>query len=827
MAIQGEELQQLVRLLVPINGLPAHYQDQVIKEAEVLDFRKKETVFEQASRDNYSYYVLEGVVEMYADDQLIKQVEGGTGPAFHPLAQLQPRQMSARAKTKIKALRVNRTLLDKLLSVASEPQPAAGIEATEIQVQDLGFDADWLASILQSELFSRIPASNIEKLLATMEPLACKAGEVVIRQGDPGDYYYIVKHGRCEVTRRASAGGNEIRLAELGPGVSFGEEALVSDARRNATVRMLTDGELVRLTKNDFAELIKKPLLKTIPYEQALKLAEQGAVWLDVRFPDEHREACVPGSLNVPLNTLRMQAGKLDPDKRYIVYCDSGSRSSVAAFLLSQQGLDACYIAGGCMRHLAAAREPPRPQTPAALASAADPTEADVRASVLKAEVAKAALQLEEARRLKEEAEAAKRAARQAVEERRRLEQEHLEQARRMKTEAEAARRAAEQAAEEKARAERQKLEAEARRATNLLAEAKRLKEDLEIQRRLAEEEAERKRREQEEALRKLQAEAEQRLMAERSKLEDLYRRKAEEIEEAEAMKAQAQAQAALAQDRRRLEAESAEAKTALEEARRRLRAQQAQEHKLRQTAHAQILEERHKLEAEFARNATLLEAAQREKAAAEAARRAAAEEAEAIIAEYRETHEKVRAAEEARLRQEREALELEREGLRASIGESRRAREEALALQRQIEEQALRLRDRQRVEARPASGLAAMKLRAEIEAIDVEAAAAAQRVREATLAQEQLQERQVSNEQQLKHTFDQQEQLRKQLEQELDEWITEQERKQSSTAGREVTANLQVQSDRIKNKADQAKRQAQSHDESLLEELADIMKQI
>ena len=85
---QDDETQQLLRLLVPINGLSPKYQDQLLKAAQILQFKRRETVFEQGSRDNHGYYLLGGVLELYADDQLIKQLEGGTGPAFHPLAQL-------------------------------------------------------------------------------------------------------------------------------------------------------------------------------------------------------------------------------------------------------------------------------------------------------------------------------------------------------------------------------------------------------------------------------------------------------------------------------------------------------------------------------------------------------------------------------------------------------------------------------------------------------------------------------------------------------------------------------------------------------------------
>jgi rhodanese-related sulfurtransferase len=117
---------------------------------------------------------------------------------------------------------------------------------------------------------------------------------------------------------------------------------------------MITDGELIRVGKDDFNQLIKEPLLKFVSFEAASEKVRDGAVWLDVRFPEECRNGALPGSMNIPLNMLRMYAGKLDPAKPYITYCDDGSRSSVAAFILRERGFEAACVDGGCGAQLAA-----------------------------------------------------------------------------------------------------------------------------------------------------------------------------------------------------------------------------------------------------------------------------------------------------------------------------------------------------------------------------------------------------------------------------------------------------------------------------------------
>ena len=127
-------------------------------------------------------------------------------------------------------------------------------------------------------------------------------------------------------------------LAELKSGDTFGEEALVSEAKRNATVTMKNGGALLRLDKKDFIELLREPLLHRVSMEEAQQKVLEGAQWIDVRYPSEYQYDQLPGAINIPLSEIRNAFGLLDKDREYVLYCQSERRSSAATFLLSQRG---------------------------------------------------------------------------------------------------------------------------------------------------------------------------------------------------------------------------------------------------------------------------------------------------------------------------------------------------------------------------------------------------------------------------------------------------------------------------------------------------------
>ncbi len=198
---------------------------------------------------------------------------------------------------------------------------------------------------LHTGAFAHLPPAHIGELLNRFNRLEVKAGAVVIREGDEGDFYYVIESGRAQVTR--TVGGVTVTLADLKSGDAFGEEALVSESKRNASVAMKLDGVLLCLAKQDFISLLKEPLLNKVSASVAREKAAAGAQWLDVRYPSEYQYDHMAGALNVPLAEIRNAFGVLDQGREYLVYCQSGRRSAAAAFLLAHRGFKVYLLEGG------------------------------------------------------------------------------------------------------------------------------------------------------------------------------------------------------------------------------------------------------------------------------------------------------------------------------------------------------------------------------------------------------------------------------------------------------------------------------------------------
>lgn len=99
---------------------------------------------------------------------------------------------------------------------------------------------------MKAPLFAALDEAAADRLMESMTPLRLARGEVVFREGDPGDSLYVIVSGKIKLAR-SSGDGRESLLSVLGPGEMFGELSLFDPGPRLSTGYVVSDTELISL----------------------------------------------------------------------------------------------------------------------------------------------------------------------------------------------------------------------------------------------------------------------------------------------------------------------------------------------------------------------------------------------------------------------------------------------------------------------------------------------------------------------------------------------------------------------------------------------------
>jgi len=331
-----------LRLLAPLAGLSP---DRLAELAQLAPLERAPRGSDpvQSRSPGRALFLVQGELLLAFEGGGTLVVVGGTGEGSHALNRMRPAVVRSKAITDVDLLAIDDDLLDVLATwdhaVKNDARFVNGAFALES---------------LRNGALAQLPAAHVEELLKRFERVQVPRGASVIREGEEGDYYYLVAAGRLQVERLV--GGAKVVLAELKSGDAFGEEALVSEAKRNATVSALGEAELLRVRRHDFNELLREPLLRRLNFHEAVQKVGAGALWLDVRYPSEYQYDKLPGAINVPLAEVRNMFAVLDRSREYVAYCQSGRRSAAAAFLFAQRGFRVWLLDGGLKQ--AAERRP-------------------------------------------------------------------------------------------------------------------------------------------------------------------------------------------------------------------------------------------------------------------------------------------------------------------------------------------------------------------------------------------------------------------------------------------------------------------------------------
>jgi len=346
MSIDHEKLKQYS----PFDGLQEEYLLEALEQLNVEEIDKGQMLFKRGRSNTKRYFLLEGRVDLIDSQYNIQSLRGGHG-AFTTLNPDSPTKSSCVVKESTALVfSIESEVLDRLTAWSESAESAFEAEMSSrenfdptstgqfdvLSVED-EFSNDWMSSLLSSPLFSRVPLTLVQDLFSKFEDFEGEVGQTVIKEGELGDYFYVLASGEVRITNRS--GSVDV---EIGPGQHFGEEALLGETLRNATVNITKPALLKRLGADEFKSLLTEPVLEFLSVSD-LEQMDKPLKIIDVKMPLEYRASHFEGAINLPLSRLRSAMNELAQSSVYAIPDDCGSRAKIAAHLMCQAGFDA-YI---------------------------------------------------------------------------------------------------------------------------------------------------------------------------------------------------------------------------------------------------------------------------------------------------------------------------------------------------------------------------------------------------------------------------------------------------------------------------------------------------
>ncbi len=328
------------------SGLSDGALEALSKKLKIIDLPAGTHIIKQGTPPDSFYFVKQGEVEVLKETRSrqvakISVISSGEGFGEVALLTCSHRCSTVVTRTDVKLYRLSKADFENIIMTDSA--------FTSILIKKVQSYSEYN----KMKTLQPFALLEPEKMLALTDKLTEKkyaAGENIIIQGDQGELYYIIKSGRVAVLVKKKIEREVRQVAVLGYGESFGEEALIRDQRRNATVQAMEETTVLALNKTDFDHILKESFLDFIFPEDIDDIPEDKKdqyVLLDARIPPEYEEEHIAGAVNIPLEILRQKYPELDPSKEYYTYCTNDSRGMAAAFLLRSHGFKARNLRGG------------------------------------------------------------------------------------------------------------------------------------------------------------------------------------------------------------------------------------------------------------------------------------------------------------------------------------------------------------------------------------------------------------------------------------------------------------------------------------------------
>ena len=289
-------LAETLKRFDPFQAMSSTELATAVRHARLIDVPAQRWLLRPGARLKGRYYLVRGTVRLFAPQRDLRPQSPESRLPLYPGCEA----MISRSPARL--LHVDTAPIAFLLGTARSTPEAEG-------------SADWERRLLGSPLLQRLDAGVWQQLLSALAERPFEAEERLVVEGSAAHDFFVLKSGHAAVRR----GGRTV--AHLGPGDFFGEDALLLNGRRNATVVATRAGSILRLPKDRFVTLLVDNL---------------------VRFVENPGEGeCIDVGAEGALARLREAIPSLDPARRYHIVGGELRQRALATFILAHKGFDA------------------------------------------------------------------------------------------------------------------------------------------------------------------------------------------------------------------------------------------------------------------------------------------------------------------------------------------------------------------------------------------------------------------------------------------------------------------------------------------------------
>lgn len=328
----------------PLDSISPNLMDQLKQDALVTYVESGACIIKAGIDNGLNHYLLDGELELRLSFNNRQPIFPDDSSAKHCLEKSIQNGGMIKASSRAKILCISRTkveqLIEKTQRTTAENDKLHDSVNKKMVVEE---EVDWSQYFIQTGFAANLNASQLHQLFTELTSIPVQKGEILFNYGSQADRFYILKKGAAVIKTDPSGyyRGKKITINE---GYFLGDEAIIADTCRNATVKMLTDGEVGYLEREAFERIVKPALLQAYTEDVKIQRKHKETTYIDIRLNIEYQESHYPDCLNIPIGQLRGKLSTLKQGNVYLIAPVNDIRSRLATYLLRQAGFEAYYM---------------------------------------------------------------------------------------------------------------------------------------------------------------------------------------------------------------------------------------------------------------------------------------------------------------------------------------------------------------------------------------------------------------------------------------------------------------------------------------------------